>query len=167
MNPEILVSLVAAVAGASLGTLLSYIALRSRLQALGERLASLEAEAERLKGALGERGRSLVELGSRLGELEGRVALLAEEVGALRELAVQRSAEPSVGGERGGDAAKLEGGLGKTDEEELLNLKILVLHKRGYSIRQIAREVGLSKTAVHRRLKRLLSQPGRQQRGSR
>ena len=42
------------------------------------------------------------------------------------------------------------------EEEEIVNLKILTLYKNGYSIRQIAREVGLSKSTVHKRLKKLL-----------
>ncbi len=43
-----------------------------------------------------------------------------------------------------------------SEEEEIVNLKILTLYKNGYSIRQIAREVGLSKSTVHKRLKKLL-----------
>ena len=45
----------------------------------------------------------------------------------------------------------------KLDEidQEVLDLKILVLYRQGYSIRQIAKELGLSKSTIHRRLKKL------------
>jgi len=37
-----------------------------------------------------------------------------------------------------------------------IDMKILELYSKGYSLRQIAKEVGLSHTTVHRRLKKLL-----------
>ena len=43
---------------------------------------------------------------------------------------------------------------------ELVNLRIITLYKNGYSIRQIARELGLSKSSVHRRLRRMLGKAG-------
>ena len=41
-------------------------------------------------------------------------------------------------------------------DEEYLDLKIYVLYKQGKSIREIARELGLSKSTVHRRLKKIV-----------
>lgn len=35
-------------------------------------------------------------------------------------------------------------------------MKILAQHSKGLSIREIAREVGLSKSAVHKRLEKIL-----------
>ena len=42
-----------------------------------------------------------------------------------------------------------------------IDMKILELYSKGYSLRQIAREVGLSHTTVHRRLKKLLGRENR------
>jgi hypothetical protein len=42
-------------------------------------------------------------------------------------------------------------------EDKYLDLKILKLYSEGKSIREIASEVGMSKSSVHRRLKKLLS----------
>ena len=45
----------------------------------------------------------------------------------------------------------------KQKEENVnIDLKILELYNKGYSLRQIAKEVGLSHTTVSRRLKKLL-----------
>jgi len=44
----------------------------------------------------------------------------------------------------------------KQDKTENIDLKILELYYKGYSLRQIAKIVGLSHTTVHRRLKKLL-----------
>ena len=43
-------------------------------------------------------------------------------------------------------------------EPESLDDKILRLHLEGYSIRRIAREVGMSHSGVHKRLKKLLGE---------
>ncbi len=51
---------------------------------------------------------------------------------------------------------RIEGRKDREVDNEIINLKILALHKNGYSIRQIAREVGLPKSTVHKRLKKLL-----------
>jgi len=41
-------------------------------------------------------------------------------------------------------------------DEEYINMKIYVLYKQGKSIREIAKQLGLSKSTVHRRLKKIL-----------
>ena len=45
----------------------------------------------------------------------------------------------------------------KPMEKTNIDLKILELYYKGYSLRQIAKEVGVSHTTVHRRLKKLLT----------
>jgi len=41
-------------------------------------------------------------------------------------------------------------------DPKLIDLKILALYQKGYSLRQIAKEVGLSHVAVYKRLKKML-----------
>jgi len=48
----------------------------------------------------------------------------------------------------------------KEGRDRFLDLKILALHSKGLSIREIAREVGLSKSAVHKRLEKILKKKG-------
>ena len=46
----------------------------------------------------------------------------------------------------------------KPMEKTNIDLKILELYYKGYSLRQIARQVGLSHTTVHRRLRKMLKE---------
>lgn len=135
---ETLILLLAGVLGVSVGTLSTYLYMRQRLEALGSRVDMLVSLVE--------------ERGVRLKRLEDSYKGLEDRLSVLEDLAVHRSApaNPRI------DVESSSTGSSGGEEDEILNLKILALHKNGYSIRQIAREVGLSKSTVHKRLKRLL-----------
>ncbi|HIC99565.1 MAG TPA: winged helix-turn-helix transcriptional regulator [Pyrodictiaceae archaeon] len=116
---------------------------------LRERLSKLEAETAYLRDLLEERGSRLKLLGDRLEELRSELEEARERLRALEDLALARLEEKPKKRESGETS-------GQDLERDLLDLKILALYRQGYSIREIAKMVGLSKSTVHRRLKKLL-----------
>ena len=160
--------------GVGLGTLGTVLWLKGRVERLEAGQARLRADQERVAVELEEKLRKLEaevaylrelleERGSRLKLLEDKLEVLETENKALRaeleearerlraleDLALARLEEKS---RRSGDGETHDQDL----ERELLDLKILALYRQGYSIREIAKMVGLSKSTVHRRLKKLL-----------
>jgi transcriptional regulator of acetoin/glycerol metabolism len=127
--------------GLGLGTLGTVLLLRARV-------SRLEAENKYLRELLEERGSRLKLVEDRLAALEAENRELRERLAALEDIAVSR--EPSEQQETNNKQGEIE--------RDLLDLKILALYKQGHSIREIAKIVGLSKSTVHRRLKKLLAQ---------
>ncbi len=138
--------------GGTLGTLSwLYYRLRGIEAELGEtreKVSRLEAENKLLERLLGEREERIKLLQHRVEKLEEQLASLEDKVGYLQSIALGKEAPQS----------QAQAGQSELEEldQELIDLKILALYKQGYSIRQIAKEVGLSKSTVHRRLKKLL-----------
>jgi hypothetical protein len=84
------------------------------------------------------------ELEDELARVRGELRRFEDRVSTLEDFKIE-----SVRGlDKGGDRPK---------EDKYLDLKILKLYSEGKSIREIASEVGMSKSSVHRRLKKLLS----------
>lgn len=140
--------------GGTLGTL-SWLYYRLRgieaeLRETREKVSRLEAENKLLERLLGEREERIKLLQDRVEKLEEQLASLEDKVGYLQSIALGKEAPP-----QGKEQDQGQEGLEEIDQE-LIDLKILALYKQGYSIRQIAKEVGLSKSTVHRRLKKLL-----------
>ncbi|HIP66242.1 MAG TPA: winged helix-turn-helix transcriptional regulator [Pyrodictium sp.] len=119
---------------------------------LEEKLEKLEAEVAYLRKLLEERSSRLKLLEDKLEALKAENRALRAELGEARDRL--RALEDLVLA-RMGEKAKIEAHE-QNLERELLDLKILALYKQGYSIREIAKMVGLSKSTVHRRLKKLL-----------
>jgi uncharacterized membrane protein len=147
---EALEVLLALLAGVSLGTLLSTIAYHRRVSTLEARLGRLEAELQGLKDVAAERGSRLGLLESRLQEIEARLARVGETLSTIQDIVLQPGSEPPTPSPRRDPSLEDE-----EEDEDLINLKILALRRQGYSIRQIARELGIPKSTVHKRLKRL------------
>ena len=129
---------------------------RERVRELEERLRKLEAENTYLQGLLEERGSRLKLLEDRLAALEAENKTLRTELQeawnklhTLEDLVVSTAATKPKEPQGGSDQEQ-------AIEQDLLDLKILALYRQGYSIREIAKVVGLSKSTVHRRLKKLL-----------
>ncbi len=138
--------------GGTLGTL-SWLYYRLRgieaeLRETREKVSRLEAENKLLERLLGEREERIKLLQHRVEKLEEQLASLEDKVGYLQSIALSKEALQSQDQAGRGELEELD--------QELIDLKILALYKQGYSIRQIAKEVGLSKSTVHRRLRKLL-----------
>jgi len=84
------------------------------------------------------------ELEDELARVRGELRRFEDRVSTLEDFKI----ESIRGLDKGGDKPK---------EDKYLDLKILKLYSEGKSIREIASEVGMSKSSVHRRLKKLLS----------
>jgi len=134
---ETLLLVVAGVLGVSIGTAGTYLYFKSKVD-------SLSSQVELLKSVFQEREERLRLLLSRLDKLDDRVSILEDLTVGRTSQGEKPRVKPSL------DSARDE------EDREIIDLKIIALHKNGYSIRQIAREVGLSKSTVHKRLKRLL-----------
>jgi DNA-directed RNA polymerase specialized sigma24 family protein len=125
--------------GVGLGTLGTVLTLKARV-------SRLEAENRYLRELLEERGSRLKLVEDRLERLEAENRELRERLAALEDIAAA-SREPSE---------KQKTNSSQELERDLVDLKILALYRQGYSIREIAKMVGLSKSTVHRRLRKLL-----------
>ncbi len=80
-------------------------------------------------------------LEERLGKVEERIQVLEDYV------------QSSI---RDGGEMKQQPRSNDNVDWELVDLRIITLYRNGYSIRGIARELGLSKSSVHRRLRKIL-----------
>ena len=132
---ETLVLLLTGVLGVSLGTLSTYLYTRGKLEGLRD-------QVDMLKSMFQERDGRLTHLENAYEKIEDRIAV-------LEDITLERHGHLKP-------QPKRETPKGNGEDREILDLKILALHKNGYSIRQIAREVGLPKSTVHKRLKKLL-----------
>ena len=132
---ETLVLLLTGVLGVSLGTLSTYLYFR-------QRIGFLDSKVDMLKSMFQERD-------GRLKHLEDIYTKLEDRIAVLEDITLERHGHLKP-------QPKREAPGGNGEDREILDLKIMALHKNGYSIRQIAREVGLPKSTVHKRLKKLL-----------
>jgi len=105
--------------------------LRERVEALSSRYEELRLENERLKLEL-----------ERVREAVGRIDDLEEVIKLLLEKKEAKDSSPSKA---------------TATRDPMLDLKIISLHKQGYSLRKIAEVVGLSKSTVHRIIKKALA----------
>jgi len=118
------------------GTLILSHTLKGELSHLRGELSSLRSKYEDLRLENESLKREL----KRIEESIGRVNELEEVVKVLIE---KRDVKES-------------GSTKKVERDPMLDLKILSLHRKGYSIRKIAEIVGLSKSTVHRIIKKAL-----------
>lgn len=143
MPVDMVAMLLAALLAVSLGTLGTLHRLSRRNELLEGKVRRLEEENRALKELIEEERRTL----------EERLKRYEERIAALEDLALGEYKHPKPRPRENTNNRGEDGEL----EEEVLNLRILALYRNGYSIRQIARELGLSKSTVHRRLKRFLN----------
>ena len=168
MLETIIVGLLAVLGGVSLVLGVSTLRLRAQVSTLEARVSTLESENRGLRELLEERTSRLEEadrgLRGILEERDSRLKLLEERVLGLEERLEGVSSRVTMLGDLVETLVKQPEGepssSGKQSEEledpDIVNMKILVLRKQGYSIRQIAKELGIPKSTVHKRLKQLI-----------
>jgi len=137
----------------------SLTTLRGEVNALRDGLKELSSEFMRFKedlknlkevtGRLNSIEVGIADYGVKVKEFENRLSTL-EDVVLSRGSKSKEVEEPT----KTGNTSTKEG------RDKFLDLKILALHSKGLSIREIAREVGLSKSAVHKRLEKILKKKG-------
>jgi len=173
MLDVMIVGLLALVGGVSLGIGVSTLYAYRRVSTLEARVSSLESENRGLRQLLEEKARRLEEadrsLRAILEERDSRLRLLEEKLGELEDRLGEVSSRMSMLSDLVGSLVKQpEEPSGETESKvslkpkeleedpELIDMRILVLRRQGYSIRKIAQELGIPKSTVHKRLKRLL-----------
>jgi len=132
----------------------SLTTLRNEANVLRDGFKELSSEFMRFKEGL----KNLKEVTERLNSIEAgmadyeaRVKEVEDRLSTLEDVVLSKGSKS----EEVAEIAKANNvGGGRSDK--FLDLKILTLHSKGLSIREIAREVGLSKSAVHKRLAKIL-----------
>ncbi|PUA31714.1 MAG: hypothetical protein B7O98_08815 [Zestosphaera tikiterensis] len=119
--------------------------LSSEFMRFKEDLKNLKEVTERLNSI--EAG--IADYGARVKEFEDRLLTLEDVI--LSKGSKSKEVE---------EPAKTGNTSAKEGRDKFLDLKILALHSKGLSIREIAKEVGLSKSAVHKRLEKILKKKG-------
>ncbi len=173
MLETVIVGLLALLGGVSLGIGVSTLYAYRRVSTLEARVSSLESENRALREILEEKTRRLEEankgLRAILEERDSRLKLLEEKLGELENKLSGVSSRVSILSDLVGSLAKQPEGSSRERESEislkpndleedpeLLDMRILVLRRQGYSIRKIAQELGIPKSTVHKKLKKLL-----------
>jgi len=136
----------------------SLTTLRNEVNALRDSFKELSSEFMRFKEDL----KNLKEVTEKLNSIEAgiadygaRVKEFEDRLSTLEDVVLSK-------GSRGGEVEEhaKTNNVGGGGSDKFLDLKILTLHSKGLSIREIAREVGLSKSAVHKRLEKILKKKG-------
>jgi len=137
----------------------SLTTLRGEVNVLRDGLKELSSEFTRFKEDL----KNLKEVTERLNSIEAGIADYEVKVkefenrlSTLEDVVLSRGSKSKEVEE----PAKTGNTSAKEGRDKFLDLKILALHSKGLSIREIAREVGLSKSAVHKRLEKILKKKG-------
>ena len=126
----IIIMILTLIAGVSLGTAgITFKSTRELLKERDERLKLLEKKID---------------------EIEDMLKKHSERLSTLEDFALSSLKGSDVSQER-----KQEEKTQEEDDEEI-DLRIWVLYNNGYSIRQIADDLGISKSTVHRRLQKIL-----------
>lgn len=126
--------------------------LRDGLKELSSEFTEFKEDLKNLKeftGRLNSIEAGIADYGAKVKEFEDRLS-------TLEDIVLSR-------GSRGGEVeepVKTNNTSAKEGKDKFLDLKILALHSKGLSVREIAREVGLSKSAVHKRLEKILKKKG-------
>ena len=81
-----------------------------------------------------------------------RVEDLNQRISILEDLRLSQLRREATGSANTSSNTKTS----RVQDPKLIDLKILALYQKGYSLRQIAKEVGLSHVAIYKRLKKIL-----------
>ena len=123
---------------------------RSLRELFQDRIRGLESEVGYVKRMFEERGSRLNLIESRLEDVESRLGSLETRLSSIQDLVLTLSRNGD-----GGGTPEPQPHI-EDQDPEIVDMRILLLHRQGYSIRRIARELGIPKSTVHKRLKRLL-----------
>ena len=124
--------------------LLVVIALSSLVVSLG-----LLGHVVRLRKLIVHLSHEVEEYRERIEHLETLVKDLNRRLEVVEDLSIARARREAT--------STREVEQPRSVDDRYIDLKILALYQKGYSIRQIAKELGLSKSTVHRKLKKLLN----------
>jgi len=137
----------------------SLTTLRNEANVLRDGLKELSSEFMRFKEDL----KNLKEVTERLNSIEAgmadygvKVKEIEDRLSTLEDVILSKGSKS----EEVEEITKTDNTSTKEGKDRFLDLKILALHSKGLSIREIAREVGLSKSAVHKRLEKILKKKG-------